>query len=220
MSFRDEERDVVVKRREAFLEKQGISKDAYAPILCDHGETIVALEDVLQGEDMQSIDIHAEVVATQKKGVALFLLTADCIPLCFFDRVTNTIALAHVSRVTLEKGLPQKTIGFLRQRFNVNPSNLLVYLAPHIHKNSYVFPLPLETTSKALSPYMNKMNGQVSIDITTACIDALLESGVTKENVSVSPIDTATSAEHFSYYAQKQKVEATTSRIATILMMK
>jgi copper oxidase (laccase) domain-containing protein len=203
------------------LRKCGVTQQRSVSILCDHGETI---KNVTDGDAKEATvgarGVQAEAVATQSKNVPLFLLTADCQPMCFFDPVTQTIALAHVSRVTLGKQLPQKVVSHLVEYFGVKPEVLQVYIGPHIHKESYRFSLPLLHKDPNLSAHIYERDGYAHIDLTEGSVDALIASGVRETSINVSKIDTATSENHFSYFRLKQENKDTTSRIATVLMLR
>ncbi len=220
MSFKSDLNKTISKRRVAFLKRYGIQAPSYVSILCDHGETVCKVSDTDAVEVGSERGTYAEAVATQTKNLPLFLLTADCQPMCFFDPITETIALAHVSRVTLGKRLPQKVVTFLKDTFCVKPEDLLVYIGPHIRKGSYVFPVPLPTIDQLLAPHIYEENGQAHIDLLGASTELLAQSNVKPENITVSEIDTATSHNHFSYYRAKKENSDTTARIATVLMMK
>jgi copper oxidase (laccase) domain-containing protein len=132
------------------------------------------------------------------------LLTADCLPVSFYDPVTQTIALAHFSRETISKMLPQKTVGFLREHFSVDPPNLLIAIGPHIHTDSYSFPLPQSELPPTIAPFTKTTASHIHIDLVSACNHQLIQEGVLIENISVSDVDTTTSPEHFSHYQSKE----------------
>jgi copper oxidase (laccase) domain-containing protein len=221
MSFLSGDRSDVARNRRSFFQKCGVVEPVYVSILCDHGETIKNVTDSDAKEVTGGTEgIQAEAVATQSKNVPLFLLTADCQPMSFFDPVTETIALAHVSRVTLGKGLPQKVVAHLVANFGVKPENLLVYVGPHIHKESYKFPLPLSHKDPNLNAHIYEEGGYAHIDLSGGSVEALTSCGVDKAQISVSNVDTAVSANHFSYFRLKKENKDTTSRIATVLMLR
>lgn len=222
MSFKAGAKQDVITHRIDFLGKFNIAPHEYIAMRCDHGDRITLVDhndkdaEVLTPEEQ----IQSEVLVTQKKHLALFLLTADCLPVSFYDKTTHTIALAHISRRTLVAGLVQKTIGFLNKQLGVLPQNLLIYIGPHIKKESYVFSLPLQENSKELEDYVEINNGQAHIDLTSACTAELKKHGVLKKNIAISEIDTGVSDQHYSYFKMKKNNEIDTPRMATILMMR
>lgn len=222
MDFRFGPRKEVIENRTAFLEKQGIAYQEHIAMRCDHGDiiTIVDAKHAGIGATAQEDQVHSEVLVTQKKHLALMLFTADCQPVSFYDPVTQTIALAHISRKTLTNLLPQKTIHFLEKEFKIDPRNLLVNIGPSIQKESYAFTLPLESESPILLPFTEEKEGYAHIDLVEANLHQLTAAGVQKKNITLSHEDTAVSHKYFSYYAMKKHGETNEARMATILMMR
>jgi len=221
MDFRFGGRKDVMNNRTAFLEQFGIAYQEHIAMSCDHGEVITLVDGKSEGLGATSLEeqVQSEVLVTQKKHIALMLFTADCIPMSFYDPVTHTIALAHVSRKTLCNNLPQKTVGFLRRECDVAPANLLISMGPHIQKESYSFPLPLPEVPYELNGFIEEKDGSAFIDLSGATLRQLTTAGVKKENVTISPHDTARGG-YFSYYRMKKEGNETEARMATILMMR
>lgn len=222
MSFKGAMKKEIIDNRTRFLRKYGIGEQEHIAMRCDHGEKITLVD-----RDHFSIGVHtpedqlqSEVLVTQRKHLALFLLTADCLPVSFYDPITQTIALAHISRKTLTRMLVQKTIAFLHNELGVNPQNLLVHIGPSIKKESYAFSLPLLEVHNELKNYIEIKDTVAHIDLPLACTSQLEKLGVLKENIFVSPIDTRTSSEHYSYYCMKKNNEQDTARMATVLMQR
>jgi copper oxidase (laccase) domain-containing protein len=222
MSFRAGMKKEVIDNRTHFLEKFGIAPHEHVAMCCDHGDKITLVDHdhfgvgVFEPEDQ----LQSEVLVTQRKHLALFLLTADCLPLSLYDKTTQTIALAHISRKTLVDGLIQKTMTFLHSELGVVPQNLLVSIGPHIKKESYVFPLPLQEEQAFLKNYTEIKDGFAHIDLLGISVAQLGALGISKEHISVSPIDTGTSDSYYSYYRMKKNGEPNAARMATILMMR
>lgn len=222
MDFRFSSKKEVIDNRTLYLQKFGIAYQEHIAMRCDHGD-IISLVDHTHpsvGAIGQEEQVHSEVLVTQKKHLALMLFTADCQPVSFYDPVTQTIALAHISRKTLLANLSQKTVTFLQEKLSVTPSNLIVHIGPHIKKESYVFPLPLTEESPYLKVYTEEKNGVAHIDLVAANLAQLTATGITLENIFVSPIDTGTSKEHYSYFMMRKKGLPDSARMATILMMR
>ncbi len=209
MSLRFDENNEVLHNRKNFVKDNN-----FICMRCTHGEKIKIVSE-------PSLDMpEAEVLITQEKGLALMLLTADCLPTGFYDPITKTIALAHFSRETIANGLPQKTIGFLRQKFNTNPSHLKIFIGPHIKKESYSFTAPLKYIKPLMTPFVNEANNQVHIDLLTAHNRQLITAGVLSKNITASKVDTFVSPEHFSHYESTRDGKKPHGRLATILMMR
>lgn len=213
MNFKESDEKEVISNRAKFLEKNGIAYADHVTMTCNHGETITLIT------SHHLSPLQSEVLVTQQKNIALFLLTADCLPVSLYDPVTQTIALAHISRKTLVQKLVQKTVSFLYEELGVEPQNLEVYIGPHIKKESYAFALPLQEQSAALENCIEIKDGLAYVDLERACCAQLIERGIQAENIAISEIDTGTSRNHFSYYRMKKNREQDTPRMATTLML-
>lgn len=222
MDFRFGSKKEVIDNRTNFLQKFGIAYQEHIAMRCDHGNIISLVDDKHPGVGIigQEEQIHSEVLVTQKKHLALMLFTADCQPVSFYDPVTQTIALAHISRKTLTQKLSKKTVDFLQNELGVIPSNLIVHIGPHIKKESYVFSLPLTEESEELKAFTEEKNGEAHIDLVGANLAQLTATGIKLENIFVSPIDTGISKEHYSYYKMKKEERSDEARLTTILMMR
>lgn len=224
MSFRFGEKDEVTKNRYRFLKKNGLSYDDCICMRCNHGSIIKAVSRDRNKNNLGAVTLEnmlqAEVLTTNDPSVSLMLLTADCLPVAFFDPVRQVIALAHLNRRTIAHNLGQKTVRFLMKHYDTDPNDLIVAIGPHIKKESYRFPLPLtEPTPKQLLEHMQTMTGYISIDLVSAELAQLSAVGVQKKKISVSKIDTATSQNRFSHYRSQRDPTHSHGRMATILSL-
>ncbi len=221
MDFRFGEPKQVIANRTRFLEEHGIRYQQHIAMRCDHGE-IITLVDATHsavGACTQGDQVHSEVLITQAKDLALMLLTADCQSTSFYDPVTQTIALAHISRQTLTQGLTQQTLAFLGEEFGIKPEDLRVHIGPAIHKESYAFALPLQHVAEPLVGFIEERDGCAYIDLISAHQHILFSSGIRPENLTTSPEDTGDGREYFSHHHSVRTNENDEARMATILMM-
>ena len=224
MSFRIGDTENSLENRKQFLKRNNIDFQNHICMKCNHGEQITAIHRStvpasIFGATTQEDMLLSEVLVTQEKGLALMLLTADCLPVSFYDPVTETIALAHFSRETISKLLPEKTVSFLRKESKVDTKNLLIQIGPHIHTDSYSFSLPQPKLSAAITPFTKETDTHVHVDLVAACTHQLLKSGIVKTNITTSPVDTVTSPNHFSHY-QSRNQNTPQGRLATVLMLR
>lgn len=215
MSFRFGEAHTVIENRRRFLAHHAIPFENHTCMRCNHGEHIVRIM-----KPSPNTMPDAEVLVTNQKNCALMLLTADCLPTAFYDEEHEVIALAHLNRKTIAHNLGQKTVSFLTKHFGTRPEKLHIHIGPHIKKESYSFPLPLtEPTPSQLAHHMHLLSGNMHLDLVGAETEQLTAVGVQQNNISISPIDTYTSPEHFSHYESTRDTTKPHGRIASILMI-
>ena len=219
MSLRFSDKETIRNNLSRFLAEHNLNKPQSVMMECDHGEKIVLVDkESLTDKDDWLHYQPAEVLVTGEANLTLLLLTADCLPISFYDPITKTIALAHLSRQTTALELAKKTVRFLIDKRGVNPADLKVSVGPYIHAKSYCFPLPLEDKHPTIAPFITEADGIGRIDLKAANETALKEAGVNPKNIGWSPIDTATSPNHFSYYRHQRDQNDTPGRMATLLL--
>ncbi len=221
MSFRFGNSVQTAESRRQFLLKNCIDFKQHIAMKCDHSQiiTTVTKNTPERGAETQKQMLSSEVLVTQEKGLALVLLTADCLPVSFYDPITQTIALAHFSRQTIAQELPKKTIVYLKETHQVHPSDLLIYVGPHISTASYHFSSPLPSVAPAIAPHITETDNQAHINLVAALRTQLGPFTISEKNINISEIDTATSPDYFSYF-QSKKENTPDGRFATVLMMR
>ncbi len=136
MSFLWGEEKEVLKNRENFLGKLGADPQRCAVMsVWDENiiETITRDTPTGIGKDEK---IKADALVTNEKGIALFLLTADCLPIVLYDPVVSAVALIHAGWKSTDARLVAKVIEFLKRHYGSDPKNMLAALGPGIHKES------------------------------------------------------------------------------------
>ncbi len=73
---------------------------------------------------------QGDYLITKERNQWIGVLTADCLPMVFFDPVQEVIAVAHAGwRGTVDK-ISQIVVCRLQSEFNINPEDLQVYFGP------------------------------------------------------------------------------------------
>lgn len=215
MHFSYGEREAVVHNREAFLLRQGLTLGSCVVMQVEHGETITVVDSA-----HKNTEVFAEALITQEKSLALLLPTADCLPISLYDPKKKVVALAHLGWRPTSHRLVEKVIERLVNEFGSRPQNLLVHVGPSIHKESYVFKELEQKKLPLWAPYLHELqNGETQVDVVGYNVEQMLGKGVQEENITVEPIDTATTLEYFSHYRSVRTNEPE-GRFATVLMMR
>ncbi len=135
-------------------------------------------------------------IITNKIGLALLVMVADCIPMLFFDRVQKVVAVAHAGREGSFKNIAGKTAEEMQNAFQSKPEDMLVSFGPSIQGSCYKF------DGKYLDlPQLNK--------------EQLLNVGIKKENILASTVCTHCNKDYFSYSRNSK-----TGRFAGLIMLK
>ncbi|MAU40686.1 MAG: polyphenol oxidase [Kordiimonas sp.] len=97
-----------------------------------HSADVVTLETPWDQNDMP----HADGVVTRQNGIALAILTADCVPLLFADPVAGVIGAAHAGWKGAMSGIVANTISAM-ETLGAHPSHIHAAIGPAIAQSSY-----------------------------------------------------------------------------------
>lgn len=221
MSFRVGDVSQALENRQALLEKHGLQYESCIAMQCDHGDTILIVEETNaeKGAKTQAEMPVAEVLLTDSSAVSLMLLTADCVPAVLYDPKHHAVALAHLNRKTIAHHLAARVVETMTATYNTEPAELLVWFEPHIHATNYRFTLPLtESLLPELAAYCTEKDGQVNIDFAAAHFDELTNCGIPNTNITVSEIDVYQDENYFSHVASKTGLKPA-GRHATVVAL-
>ncbi len=150
----------------------------------------------------QILGMEADALITKNPSNLLTLKAADCIPVAFFVPGKKILCLAHVGASGAALHLPARII----EKLSVEPEAIHCYIGPSISQKSYRF-VDEDLTKKKLdsswaSYIMNESDG-IHINLLGYVLDELKKSGVQRENVELSNIDTGADPDYFSHRRHK-----------------
>ncbi len=143
---------------------------------------------------------EADAMVTDRPGLALGILTADCVPLLLADPVARVIGAAHAGWRGAQAGIVGNTVAAMRA-LGARPENILAALGPCIAQESY------EVSPDFLAVFLVQDAGygrffrpapradHQLFDLPGYVIAALQQAGVTK--IAPALADTYTDAERF-----------------------
>lgn len=79
----------------------------------------------------------ADALITDKSGIPLVTVYADCVPLFFLDKKQRVIALAHSGWRGTVKRIGQKTIQKLKADYGSEPEDILTAIGPSIQEDHF-----------------------------------------------------------------------------------
>ncbi len=150
---------------------------------------------------------NCDALYTDDIGVPLLISVADCMPILMYDREHHAIAAVHAGWRGVKGELPIHVLEAMKNDFDTDPKEVLVFMGPHIGPHSF-------EVSEELAEQFYKQFGSEAVRYTpkklgdtptphvylAACVlNSLLKAGVKEENVEVSPTDTYRDNDCFSY---------------------
>lgn len=172
----------------------------------------------------QSLIRNVEGVITDKKNIFFTILTADCIPLVIYDSKKEVLALIHLGWRAMVRSLVKKSIDLMKKTFNCQPKDFFAYLGPAIGKECY-----RQTGWKAIikkikfqisgnKNFISQQGKYILFDLKRAVFQQLINQGVPKEHIEITPYCTVCQKELFpSYFREGQNRQ---SSILTVAGMK
>jgi hypothetical protein len=147
---------------------------------------------------------EADALMTSHAGLALSILTADCIPVLLVDPRRRIAAAAHAGwRGTLD-GVVDSIVTQLEAEFGVAPRDLLAALGPSIGGCCYEVEEELAVRLAGrvdCTPETHKP-GKARVDLRRINATLLCRAGVPPESISISgPCTSCASTDYFSHRA-------------------
>ena len=148
---------------------------------------------------------EADGMATDKPGVFLGVLTADCVPILFSARERTVAAVAHAGWRGTLAGIAVKMVRHLKERYDVDPGSVEAALGPSIGACCYEIgadvsrPLT-EKWGSAAEKSLGARNGKQFLDLRRLNRLILEDAGVPREQIfAVGPCTACVREDFFSY---------------------
>lgn len=78
-----------------------------------------------------------DALVTKDPTITLFVTTADCVPILFYDPVKRVVAAAHSGWKGTCNGIAAKVVECMKDEFGTNPEDVLASIGPSICKDCY-----------------------------------------------------------------------------------
>ncbi|MGC0382054.1 peptidoglycan editing factor PgeF [Streptomyces sp. SAI-129] len=151
---------------------------------------------------------RVDAVVTAVRGLALAVLTADCVPVLLADPVSGIAAAAHAGRPGLVAGVVPAAVRAMTE-LGADPARIVARTGPAVCGRCYEVPEEMRAEVAAVEPaaYAETSWGTPAVDVSAGALAQLERLGV--RDRAQSPVCTRESADHFSY-----RRDRTTGRLA------
>ena len=192
------------KHQKEFLASAGLSDKKLMRTKQVHGSQIVSVSHDLSEPQ------EADGMITGLSDVVLGMVSADCVPVLFYDPKKKIVALVHAGWKGITQGIISETMkSFLEAGTNV--SDILVGIGPSIRSCCYsvdgarvsvfekTFPL------SSLEKNIETRNSICYLSLQGVIVRELQKLGILQNHIEDLGICTACSGEYFSYRASTDK---------------
>lgn len=191
--------DAVRENRKRAMAAIDLPETALTTLYQVHGRKVVELEAPLpEGERPQ-----ADALVTRTPGVALGVLSADCVPVLFCDRHAKVIGAAHSGWKGAIGGVLDATVEAMA-KLGADPARIVAGIGPCIAQRSYEvgpeFPVPFIAEDDANARFFapSRKDGHHMFDLRGYVGERLRRVGIGE--IQAVPNDTCGEADRFFSY--------------------
>lgn len=128
----DDDRAAVLENRRRCAAWLGLPPDRLITAHQVHSPDVVTVTTPHRPEDAP----RADALVTDRPGIALGILTADCVPVLFSDAAAGVIGAAHAGWKGAYTGVLEATIAAMAA-LGADPARMVAGIGPHIAQRSY-----------------------------------------------------------------------------------
>lgn len=141
---------------------------------------------IVNKKDSGKIIKGYDALITNEKDLFLTITVADCLPIYYYTLKLDIIGLAHAGWQEIKLGIASQTVKKLKEKFNIKPDEIKVYIGPHI--KSCHFEVKDDVLKKFKDYPESKLvkAGKKYIDLSAVVKDQLMEMGVAGKNIEIS----------------------------------
>jgi len=188
-----------------------------------HGSDVLVIDKAVKNISGIS-KISADAIITNQCGIAIGILTADCVPILLLEPVKKVIGVVHAGWRGTVKAIVQKTIDTMVKQFGSDKKTILAAIGPSIGQccykvdevvakkfggNEFIIPLypPLKKgDTKGDLSKGSRGDSCWRLDLKKANLSQMASSGILEKNISVENLCTSCRNDlFFSYRADNKK---------------
>ncbi|MGW4754837.1 peptidoglycan editing factor PgeF [Streptomyces chartreusis] len=169
-----------------------------------HGSDVSVVDGPWRDRPVPEVD----AIVTARRGLALAVLTADCVPVLLADPVAGIAAAAHAGRPGMIAGVVPAALRAMTE-LGADPARIVARTGPAVCGRCYEVPdaMRAEVAAEEPTAYAETSWGTPAVDVAAGVHAQLARLGV--HDRAQSPVCTLESADHFSY-----RRDRTTGRLA------
>ncbi|MDO8488970.1 MAG: peptidoglycan editing factor PgeF, partial [Candidatus Omnitrophota bacterium] len=205
------------KNRKKFLDSINID---YRNLICAqqvHGKNVMYVTEADKGKgalDYGSSFADTDGFFTDKKGVPIAILSADCLSVFIYDPKRPSIAILHAGWRGTEKNICAEGVRIMQDKFGSQPHRMFVGFGPSIRSCC----CEVEKDFKSNFPFgLTNQGGRIFMDIALVNQQQLVNAGVREENIFDPKI--CTFSDNDNYFSFRKEAD-NAGRLISVIMLK
>ena len=201
--------DAVLTNRELAAKSLGLDPGDVVWMNQVHGADVAVADGPWRDRPVPEVD----AIVTARRGLALAVLTADCVPVLLADPVAGIVAAAHAGRPGMVAGVVPAALRAMTE-LGADPARVVARTGPAVCGRCYEVPEAMRAEVAAGEPaaYAETSWGTPAVDVAAGVHAQLARLGV--RDRAQSPVCTRESDDHFSY-----RRDRTTGRLASYVWL-
>lgn len=192
-----EEKESIIDNRKHLLDKMCSLQRLYTLNQVHGCEVYVVSKETQWSENSVQIDADAHI--TDVRGVALGVLTADCVPILLYAKSKCVVGAVHAGWKGIRDNILKNTIDKMAHEYGVEPSDIIACIGPAIGGCCYEVGADVADWFDSCKELAGD-EGKYMLDLKSINKSQLLDAGVLEENIEISDICTACQKENFFSY--------------------
>jgi len=185
-----------------------------------HGDGIQLLREMPDESSVMGT-VENDAVVTDVYGVALTVLTADCVPILIADRVRRVVAAVHAGWRGTAFSIARKAVRAMMDAFGSSPVDLAAAIGPAIGVCCYqVGPEVLRAMRTAFSwaddYIVDEADGHGRLDLGGINREALVDAGLDRRRVEV--VSRCTACDEDLFYSYRRDGDGTGRMLSAIVL--
>lgn len=163
---------------------------------------------------------NVDGIITSKKRVFLCVVTADCLPIVFYDPKNQIVGALHAGYRGILSGILEKMFSIFK-KLGCLEKDIVVGVGPSIRKCCYSVNFQRIKKFEERFPDFRGIyqyrEGEYYLSLENVALKVLLKLGFKKENIEVSPICTKSNVDRF--YSYRGDTKKTFGEFVTVIGM-
>lgn len=180
--------DNVLENYRLLAQALGFNENNVALTAQVHGDTVRIVEK--GGSVFDRVHFSCDALITNRPDIALFVFTADCVPILLYDPAARCIGAVHAGWRGTANGILEKTVSMMSSQYGSKPSGLLAAIGPSIGRCCFEVDLSvydaLKKTYPEIGSYADLKGDKYYPDLKELNRVMLERCGVPAEKISVS----------------------------------